>query len=205
MSTRLRRSETVDRNRELVLVAAREVFTERGYHEASLDQIAALAGFSKGVVYSQFESKADLFLALLERRIDERRAENLEAVRQHTTRRTRIERLIEVVSASERADPAWSLVVIEFRLHACRHRDLAARYVELHRRAVDGVAAVLAEAYERTGVTPPLPVSDLAAAVMTLGSGATIESALGSEVLPDATVRRVAMRLLTQPTSKEPR
>ena len=60
---RLTRAEQSERNRGLVLAAARRVFLARGYHGATLEQIADEAGFSKGVVYSQFESKADLFLA----------------------------------------------------------------------------------------------------------------------------------------------
>ena len=59
--------EQGERNRALVLAAARRVFLERGYAGATLEAIADEAGFSKGVVYSQFAGKPDLFLALLER------------------------------------------------------------------------------------------------------------------------------------------
>ena len=52
------------------------MFLARGYHAATLEQIADEAGFSKGVVYSRFASKADLFLALLEDRIAERGPQN---------------------------------------------------------------------------------------------------------------------------------
>src|SRR6266511_3172823 len=69
---RLRRAEQVEQNREAVLAAARRVFLDKGYAGATVDAIAEEAGFSRGVVYSQFGSKADMFLALLERRIDER-------------------------------------------------------------------------------------------------------------------------------------
>jgi AcrR family transcriptional regulator len=71
MRHRLSRGEQVERNRGIVLGAARRVFLDKGYAGASLDAIAEEAGFSKGVVYSQFDSKADLFLALLELRIAE--------------------------------------------------------------------------------------------------------------------------------------
>src|SRR5262249_32675835 len=57
------------------LDAARRVFLDRGYGGATVDAIAEEAGFSKGGVYSQFGSKADMFMALLERRITERAAE----------------------------------------------------------------------------------------------------------------------------------
>src|SRR6266487_2182067 len=76
MSPRLSRAEQNDRNRALLLAAARRVFLERGYYAATLDQIADEAGFSKGAVYSRFASKADMFLALLEDRITERAAQN---------------------------------------------------------------------------------------------------------------------------------
>src|SRR5207249_240036 len=76
MRKRLSRSEQVERNGGRVLEAARRVFLAKGYAGASLDAIAEEAGFSKGVVYSQFDSKADLFLTLLERRIGERADQN---------------------------------------------------------------------------------------------------------------------------------
>ncbi len=50
--------------REHLLAAAAEVFAERGFHGASLDEVAAVAGFTKGAVYSNFKNKEDLFLAL---------------------------------------------------------------------------------------------------------------------------------------------
>src|SRR6266496_6522087 len=83
MATRLRRVEMVERNREAVLAAARRVFIDKGYAGATLEAIAEEAGFSKGVMYSQFQSKADLFLTLLERRIDERAQQNERIVAEH--------------------------------------------------------------------------------------------------------------------------
>ena len=61
------RAERKELTRELLLDAAIEVFAQRGYHGASLEDVAAAAGFTKGAVYSNFETKADLFLALLVR------------------------------------------------------------------------------------------------------------------------------------------
>src|SRR5580698_9295265 len=53
--------------RDHLLDAAAQVLAERGFHGASLDEVAAAAGFTKGAVYSNFKNKEDLFLALLER------------------------------------------------------------------------------------------------------------------------------------------
>src|SRR5580658_225639 len=61
---------TADRRRQqtrdYLLQAAAQVFADRGFHAATLDEIAAAAGFTKGAVYSNFKDKEDLFLAMLE-------------------------------------------------------------------------------------------------------------------------------------------
>jgi len=52
--------------RAAFLRAAAAVFSERGFQDASVEDIAHRAGYSKGAIYWHFESKDDLFLALLE-------------------------------------------------------------------------------------------------------------------------------------------
>ena len=64
---RMSRAQRKEMTRELLLDAAIEVFAEKGYHGASLDDVADAAGFTKGAVYSNFTRKSDLFRALLER------------------------------------------------------------------------------------------------------------------------------------------
>src|SRR5919204_3512035 len=48
--------------RQHLLEAAAIVFARKGFHESTLDEVAATAGFSKGAVYSNFKSKDDLFV-----------------------------------------------------------------------------------------------------------------------------------------------
>ncbi|HMN30494.1 MAG TPA: helix-turn-helix domain-containing protein, partial [Caldilineaceae bacterium] len=67
MSPRLTRPQRQQQTRERLLDAAVEVFSRRGYHAASVEEISEAAGFSKGAVYSNFASKEELFLALLDR------------------------------------------------------------------------------------------------------------------------------------------
>ncbi|HEY0240092.1 MAG TPA: TetR/AcrR family transcriptional regulator [Friedmanniella sp.] len=59
-----------DQRRAQLLDAANEVFTTRGYHAAAMDEIAAAAGISKPVLYQHFDSKLDLYLALLDQACD---------------------------------------------------------------------------------------------------------------------------------------
>jgi AcrR family transcriptional regulator len=57
--------------RQRVLDAAADEFVERGYPGASLQAIAKRAGLTRGAVYWNFENKQELFLTLLDKRIDE--------------------------------------------------------------------------------------------------------------------------------------
>src|SRR3954449_10137215 len=68
MRTRAARAQRRD-TREELLESALTVFAERGYRDASVDEVAERAGYSKGALYWHFSSKDDLFYALLEDRI----------------------------------------------------------------------------------------------------------------------------------------
>lgn len=62
---RLNRAETKEQTHRRLLEAAERVFLQMGYQGATLDAIAAEAGFTKGAVYWHFDSKEALFLELL--------------------------------------------------------------------------------------------------------------------------------------------
>src|SRR5918992_2559100 len=69
--TRLKRDESKAKTRALLLEAAARVFARHGFHGASVEEIAEVAGFSTGALYSNFSGKEDLFLALLDEEIAE--------------------------------------------------------------------------------------------------------------------------------------
>lgn len=69
-SARATRAQRQQETRQSLVDAARVVFARSGYHGAGLDEIAAVAGFSKGAVYSNFSNKADLFLAVMDSNLE---------------------------------------------------------------------------------------------------------------------------------------
>jgi len=171
---RVTRIEQSAENRERVLAAARSVFTRKGFHAASVDEIAEEAGFSKGVVYSQFGGKDDLFLALLERRIEQRRRENLETVRRATEANV-LAALFEAAQRATRSDQAWTLLVLEFRLHAARDPELLQRYAALHERTVAGIAEAIAAMCEKMGAHPSFTPDELARFIIAVDNGSVLE------------------------------
>ncbi|MCB1265589.1 MAG: TetR/AcrR family transcriptional regulator [Mycobacterium sp.] len=56
--------------RDQLLATASEVFVDRGYHAAGMDEIADRAGVSKPVLYQHFTSKLDLYLAVLAQHVE---------------------------------------------------------------------------------------------------------------------------------------
>jgi AcrR family transcriptional regulator len=103
-----------------LLDAAEAVFVRDGYEGAQLDEIATMAGRSKGAVYGHFENKEDLFLALFEHRTRsyiDRLVDNLQKC---TTRRQSLKtfRDFYVQLAQDRT---WPILTLEFKLFALRH------------------------------------------------------------------------------------
>ena len=179
---RLSRVEQVERNRATVLDAARRVFLERGYTGATVDAIAEEAGFSKGVVYSQFGGKADLFLGLLERRIAERAEENARLA----TGYAGIDGLEALLGANARRSAeggGWSLLLIEFRVVAARDPGLNARYAALHERSVEHFAESVRAVLARGGLAPSYPPRTFAALILAVDSGSVLERAGGVDDL----------------------
>lgn len=192
---RMKRPEQVERNKALLLDSARRVFLERGYEGATLEAIAEEEGFSKGVVYSQFGGKADLFLALLEERIEERAKQN-EAATQWLKGERGVRELLRLAAGDAAAEADWARLLVEFRALASRDPLLNRRYAEVHERQVQGLAAVLERIYALAEVEPPLPLQSIAEFLLAIGSGITLERAANREALPHEDVADLVIRAL---------
>lgn len=195
----MNRAQQTDRNRGLVLDAARRLFLERGYHGATLEQIADEAGFSKGVVYSQFDGKADLFLALAGQRIGERAA-------QHAKLAAKIAgsgdfaALLDGLRRADNELPGWLLLVIEFRVHAARDFELTRRLAAGHARTVDGVADLLATV-AKPGQKLPVPARQMAEALLVLSSGAALEQVASPGGLGASSLTELVRQVLEEQRS----
>jgi AcrR family transcriptional regulator len=174
MRSRRTRLEITESNRRGVLEAARGQFLDKGFHGASLDAIAEEAGFSKGVVYSQFGSKNELFLALLAERIEQRH-ERLRELAAALSGPEGLEALARDATGASADSAAWQALLLEFRAHAARDAALNDRYLALHRRTIGYVSEILADLFERGGSPPPLPLAMLATLFLAIGTGLTAE------------------------------
>jgi AcrR family transcriptional regulator len=119
--------------RELLLRAAETVFVRDGYEGAELSEIAALAGRTKGAIYAQFESKADVFLALIE---DRRMRLQQEAATLLSESTSIAGNRAAIRSFYQRQvdDQSWSMLLLEFKLFAIRYPESKKRLEELYQK-----------------------------------------------------------------------
>ena len=203
MVTRLRRFEQVGRNREIVLAAARRVFLRRGYAGASLEAIAEEAGFSKGVVYSQFGSKPDLFFALLDRRIDEWAGQN-EQIAAEFAGAEGVQELLRAVVQEPTVDAGWQYLLTEFRALAMRDPNLNQRYAAAHARTVAQLESVLLRLHEAADLQPAGPVRSMAEFILAQAAGIALERAANPDAIPPRDVARILSRTLGLHDSPSP-
>jgi AcrR family transcriptional regulator len=197
MATRVTRRDRAAANRAALLAAARKVFLAAGYHGASVDAVAGEAGFTIGAVYSQFGGKAELFLALLEQRIEERIGQ-IRSVVDGSGVAAELTAVARQWAGVLRTDLDWTLLVIEFRVHAARDPVLAARFAELHARLLRAVVQSLTESLGLPAATPE--VEDLARLLLATGPGGALARAAEGEAFRDELMEEtnvaLAQRLL---------
>jgi AcrR family transcriptional regulator len=127
--------------REVIERVATEVFAERGYHGASIDEIARRAGVSAPVVYDHFASKQDLFRRLLVRTRDELLAIWQEQLFSDEPADVRIPRAFAAWAEYVETHPYASRMY--FR-EATGVPEVQAFHAELHEQARSALGAILA-------------------------------------------------------------
>ena len=179
--------------RARLLATADRIFTERGYEGASLERVAAAAGFSKGAVYSNFANKDELFFELVAARIDER----IEALRvsisvRSTKPRGGESRAAMAARAAGRelrifgeADPEWQMLFIEFWLRCARSEALRSRLAVRRREMRERIAELVESKARVVGATiGHIEAMDLATTVLALSNGLGIEGIIDPEAAP---------------------
>src|SRR5215204_39528 len=156
MKKRLTRAQKRERTYEELVSSAERLFTERGFHASTVDEIALEAGYTKGAVYSNFASKEDLFFAVYERRAGRAMAE-IEEVLDENGPAAGLE-----VLASDAArrrggvEDGWLAVFFEFWAHVVRRPELRDRFARIHGRVLEPMAAAAERFVEERGISIPV-------------------------------------------------
>ena len=168
---RLTRAESKERTRALLLDAAAAVFAREGFGGASVDAIAEEAGFSKGAIYSNFANKDELFLALLDRRLEEYGEEWLRVFASGTSPEERREGTAQLLSRRTDTQRTWTMLELEFVLYALRDETARVKLAERYRGIREAIAETLTRHATETRIPLPLPPTTLAWLLPALSSG----------------------------------
>lgn len=202
---RLTRKEQTAQTRERLLAAASRQFLAQGFHSASLADIAADAGYTKGALFAHFKSKEDLFFVLLEERLDAM-IEVLDAIRPtQPTPRAIAREMAATWRNNIDKERAWSLLVLEFRVYAARDPAAAERYAAVHQRHAEALERLYQRYLAEAGASTELSPRALAHAGMAIYHGVTLEELAQPGLRGEAIVEALAMGLMETHAREEER
>jgi AcrR family transcriptional regulator len=196
MTKLLNRREQQVQTRTLLLDAAAMVFARRGYHEASVEEIASEAGFSTGAVYSNFAGKEELFLVLADREVEKQVAE--------------IHAVADCVEAGGEAaaeagrqfqellkrDRDWPLLFYEFWSFGVRSGRIQEEFAKRRQSVQDALAETLDRLAAELGFELRFPAPMLATAISATLNGLAFELAADPGALSDEVVGEFVAAIL---------
>lgn len=196
---RLTREEKKARTRVQLIDAAATVFARRGFVAASLDEVAEEAGLTKGAVYSNFDSKEDLFQTVIDARLNEpmrHRAEIIDSSMGTSEDHAMAGARVFVDTVEQERD--LFLLALEFNIHVARHPELAPAFAARNREQLERVAEIIRR---RTSDDAPLPLpaDEMAVAVEALSQGIALQKLSDPDSVPDDLLGRVYALLFQLP------
>jgi AcrR family transcriptional regulator len=181
---RLSRKEKQAHTRSCLMQSAAKVFARRGLQQASIDEVAGDAGFTKGAFYANFKSKEELFLAML----DERFAQRIDAIDRVWTSGGDLRDKTRQAGqdfADYLDDEEWARLFFEFAAYAARNEDFRQELVTRYRALRERVADLYTRSKEQMGIEPAIPADQVAAMIFAMGNGLALEKLLEPDVVAD--------------------
>jgi AcrR family transcriptional regulator len=180
MAERWTRERRLEHTRAVLLDAAEDVFAEKGFTPATLDDIAHAAGYTKGAIYKHFATKEDLFLAVSDRywrRYFDTFAEVMSASRKVTARELdEIATRWRQLSLDRGAEHA--ALGHEFTLYLLRNPDARERVAAKRAEVVEKLATFIVEGIDRLGGTLVIPALTFAQVLVATSDSVVLGSQL---------------------------
>ncbi len=194
------REQSKANTRERLLAAARSVFARSGFHGASVEEIASEAGFSTGALYSNFDGKEDLFLALMEREIDAHAREISVAVQARSSVAERATGGARQWMTMIEREPELLLLFMEFWAYGVRDSrvrpKVAVRFAQM-RQVLTGL---IADGMREFDLELDMPAEHLAMAIDALADGIARQKLADPDAVPDELMGKILSLLFAAVT-----
>ena len=203
------RAEAKARTREQLLDAAARVFAQKGLAGASVEEIAESAGYSTGALYSNFDSKEQLFLELLSARRSrglERQAAVVAEIFENA--RAGDQQPLSALSAffakvADR-DTEFAALQAEFWLYAVRNPEAMGIVAAKMDEQVDALEPLANLIMERFGVAAGIPPSVVSRVILGLFQGLMRQRRVNPAAVPDDLLAQAIKWLLAGLRVAEP-
>jgi AcrR family transcriptional regulator len=191
--SRVRTRPTRDDTRDKLFEAAARVFEEDGIGGASIEAIAAAAGFSRGAFYSNFKSKDELIIAMLEDHVAQSIRRNMDILAQHDN----LDDFIAALKAMDRTrqdplgrSPLLHMEMILFVARAEKRRPELAKRLRARRKLV---ADIVEATLKSNAKGNPLNPTWMASVVLALEDGFRLHRLIDPETTPaDSFLRAIS-------------
>ncbi len=184
-----KKHEQSEQTRARLLQAAEKIFARDGFEAAKLEEIAAEAGYTRGAFYANFDSKETLFLAMLEEKIHQRIRNMRAAADQFDDPLKKLAAMRDHFVNSAQ-DCGWTLIGLEFKLFALRHRELRSKVVAMRRRIFAAATSVLDAQFRAANVKLPVSTSAFVVSLGALTHGLELDRML-DKAISEAEIKKV--------------
>ncbi len=183
-----RQRARTEATRKRLLAAAEKTFARDGFEAARLEDIASLAGYTRGAFYANFKSKEDIFFALLEQWVARRIAEVSAVLARENTPEKRL-RALRQHYAQIAKDRRLALLSLEFKLFAIRHPEAHARLRTRQRplRACGG--DLVGRIAHEIGRNLPISSTSAATGLGALSNALLLEHLVDNTIVTDKDIR----------------
>src|SRR5258708_4528427 len=182
---RLTRGGKKGQTRLRLLEAAAEVFARRGYHAATVDDVAEEDGYTVGALYSNFAGKQELLLAMLDEHFDQEMVAYKEISSQRATAEEKARGSADYWMDFLETNPHFFPLFIEFWGLALRDPELREQFNARVRAFRSAVADLMrADAAELGLELPTDAAQSLATVVSAIGNGLALNMLADPKVVP---------------------
>jgi AcrR family transcriptional regulator len=175
------RAERAARTRSLLMAAASKVCARHGLEQASIDQVAEEAGFTKGAFYANFRSKEELFLAMLDERFAEQLAKLDRTLSEEGELGDQVREDPSAFAHDLADDPEWVRLYLQFAAHATCDEGFRGELVTRERALRARMAEIIGRRIERL----PFPPDQVARMADAMIDGFAVHQLLDPDDYPD--------------------
>ena len=184
---RLTRDESRAQTRAKLVAVGRQHFIRHGLGGAVAEKIAEDAGYSRGALYSNFDGKEELFLAVI-RQEQERRMQAFHSMfKEEPSAKERLKKMRDAI-ADVVTDPDWIVLRAEFEAGALRNERIRQIFVEVHRQQVRDAGNLIRNLARSSEIHMSIKPNEFMMIILNLTHGlAVTQKILGAELSPKGT------------------